>query len=115
MVSAIGLFGALIVAIGVGGVASIVATVDSSDAALAVPILGLAGSMAVTILLATCLPGVLTGIGLLYYKPWARILGIVLCAIQLVNLPLGTVFGAYGLWVLLSRNSERLFSRPAAA
>lgn len=53
--------------------------------------------------------GVIAGIGLLKFKSWARILGIVLCAICLLVIPFGTIFGIYGLWVLLSKDSERLF------
>ena len=36
-----------------------------------------------------------------------------LSALNLINIPLGTVLGAYGLWVLLNSETERLFtSRP---
>jgi hypothetical protein len=55
------------------------------------------------------------GWGLLKFKPWARILGIVLCAINLINIPFGTILGAYGLWVLLNKDTERIFSSPAQA
>jgi hypothetical protein len=109
--SAFGLLAALILAIGVGGAASIVGvTAEPDDAALAVPIIGLAGSIAVMMLLVMGLPGLIAGIGLLRFRPWARILGIVLCAICLIGVPVGTIFGAYGLWVLLTKESERLFT-----
>ena len=52
----------------------------------------------------------ITGFGLLKLKPWARIVGIVLCAINLINIPFGTILGAYGLWVLLNGETERLFN-----
>jgi ABC-type Fe3+ transport system permease subunit len=61
------------------------------------------------ILLMLSIPGIVAGIGLLYYKPWARILTIVLCALGLLNFPLGTGLGVYGLWVLLSPETTRLF------
>ena len=32
-----------------------------------------------------------------------------LSAISLINIPLGTILGAYGLWVLLNKDTERLF------
>ena len=54
-------------------------------------------------------PGLAAGYGLLKFKPWARILGIVLSALNLINIPLGTMLGAYGLWVLFSSDTERLF------
>ena len=31
-------------------------------------------------------------------------------ALNLINIPLGTIVGAYGLWVLLNKDTERLFS-----
>jgi hypothetical protein len=45
----------------------------------------------------------------LYFKSWARIVGIVLSAVSLINIPIGTAVGAYGLWVLLNKETERLF------
>jgi hypothetical protein len=38
----------------------------------------------------------------------------VLSAINLINIPIGTVVGIYGLWVLLTKETERLFL-PAVA
>ena len=58
------------------------------------------------------LPGVVAGIGLLQYRPWARILTIVLSALNLMNIPLGTILGIYGLWVMLSEDGSRLFAQP---
>ena len=55
------------------------------------------------------LPSLITGYGLLYFKPWARIVGIVLSAVSLINFPIGTAVGIYGLWVLLNKETERLF------
>lgn len=108
--SGFGLLAALVVMIGIGGAAGIVASsAEQSDAAIAVPIIGVAGSIAIMVLLVMSLPGIIAGIGLLKFKSWARILGIVLCAICLLGIPVGTIFGAYGLWVLLNKDTERLF------
>jgi hypothetical protein len=108
--SAFGLLAATIVMIGIGGAAGIVGTTaDPEDAALAVPIIGMAGSIAVLVMLALSLPGMIAGIGLLKFKSWARILAIVICAIDLLAFPVGTIFGIYGLWVLLNKDTERLF------
>jgi hypothetical protein len=113
--SALGLLLAVVIIVGVGGAAGIVgASADAGDAAVAIPIMGMAGTIAVVFLLVICLPGLITGIGLLSFKPWARIVGIVLSAINLINIPLGTILGGYGLWVLLSKDTERLFT-PAPA
>ncbi len=101
---------ALFLLLVMGGAAGIVgAAADSQDAAIAIPILGIAGAALGMFFVVFALPGLVTGYGLLYYKPWARILGIVLSALSLINIPLGTIVGAYGLWVLLNKDTERLF------
>ena len=56
------------------------------------------------------LPGIIAGIGLLKFRPWARILTIVLSALNLMNIPFGTILGVYGLWVMLSDEGSRLFA-----
>lgn len=105
------LLGALFLAMTMGGVAGIVgASADPEEAAIAVPILGIAGTALAGFFGIFSLPSLITGYGLLYFKPWARIVGIVLSAISLIMIPFGTIVGAYGLWVLLSKETERLFS-----
>jgi len=109
--SALGTLAALIVA-SVFGVASFAtaAGVSGTDATFAVPILGFTGAAVAAFLLVLSLPGFVAGFGLLKYKPWARILTIVLSALNLINIPLGTIVGAYGLYVLLSEEGTRLFA-----
>jgi hypothetical protein len=105
---------ALLVALGVGamfGIAGIAgAAADSEDAALAFPIITLTGGLVTAFLIAMALPGFVAGFGLLAYKSWARILAIVLSALHLLSFPFGTVLAIYALWVLLSKDTERLFS-----
>jgi hypothetical protein len=109
-VSAIFLAGALFLIMGTGTAAAIVgAAAEPEDAAIAIPILGIAGTALAMFLIVFALPGLLTGYGLLQLKPWARIVGIVLSAVNLINIPFGTVIGIYGLWVLLNRDTEPLF------
>ena len=112
-------FGALSVIGGVialaffGGLAGFVGMVDhSGDARVAVPILGAIGGIAFVATLLISLPSLIAGAGLLNLRPWARILTIVLSAIDLIHIPFGTALGLYGLWVLLSREGEQLFARP---
>jgi hypothetical protein len=110
VVSGFCLLTALFLLVVMGGAAGIVgAAADPQDAAIAIPVLGIAGTALVIFLGGFSLPGLLTGYGLLNYRPWARILGIVLSALSLINIPIGTLMGAYGLWVLLSKDTERLF------
>jgi hypothetical protein len=114
--SALGTLAAFIVAavFGVAGVAT-AAGATGHDAAIALPIIGLTGTALCAFLLVVSLPGLAAGVGLLNYRPWARILTIVLSALNLINFPLGTIVGAYGLYVLLSEEGSRLFKALPAA
>lgn len=77
--------------------------------------LGLIGAIAFLVLLCYSVPGLIAGIGLLSYQPWARILTIIISALELPAFPLHTALGIYGLWVLLSNEGSALFSRPTPA
>lgn len=117
VLSALTLCAALFLGLGIGVATGIVGqTAPPEEAAVALPIIGVAGTAVVVFLLALSLPGLVTGIGLLKFQPWARILGIVLSVINLINIPFGTALGIYGLWVLLNKETEILFgdSRGAA-
>lgn len=92
-----------------GGIAGIVGVAGEPDALVAIPILSLIGGVIFIILLILSLPSIIAGIGLLKYLPWARTLSTVLNAINLLSVPVGTAIGIYGLWVLLSRETEPLF------
>jgi hypothetical protein len=111
----LGLIVAALMMIGLGGAAGIIsAAADHEDAEIAIPILSLVGTFLVAFLFAFSLPALITGIGLLYFRPWARILGIVLSAIALLGFPWVTILGVYGLWVLFSKDTERLFHSSSA-
>ena len=101
---------ALLGFIGIAGVAA------DPDAWLALPIFGITGAALGVFLLMLSLPGIIAGLGLLKYRPWARIVTIVLSALNLMNVPFGTILGIYGLWVMLSDEGSRLFNaaRPPA-
>ena len=115
-VGALMLIGAVFLVLTMGSVAGIVgATAEPRDAAVAIPILGLAGTALASMLGIFSLPSLITGYGLLYFRQWARIVGIVLSAVNLINVPIGTVVGAYGLWVLLNKETERLFNTTSAS
>jgi hypothetical protein len=111
-------FGSLIVLAGVivlivmGGIAAGVGTAaHSSDDYVAVPILGGIGGMVFIVCMVLGLPGIIGGLGLLQFKPWARILVIVLSVLDLFNIPFGTALGIYGLWALLNTETEQMFSK----
>jgi hypothetical protein len=114
---ACGLAGALFLMLIFGGAASIVGWSNDPDAAIAVPIIGITGMAVVTFALLLSLPAVIIGIGLFRLRPWARIAGIVLSFFHLIWIPVGTIIGVYSLWVLFSKDAERLFipaGTPAA-
>ena len=52
--------------------------------------------------------------GLLERLPWARLFTIILGAISLVEVPLGTALGIYTLWVLLPESSDVEYRQLAA-
>ena len=112
---ALGLFSALILVLVFGGAADIVRSSGDPDAAIAMPVIGITGMALVTFLVVLSLPGVIIGIGLFQRSPWARIAGIVLSIFELMMIPFGTIVGVYGLWVLFSKETERLFSAPSSA
>lgn len=53
--------------------------------------------------------GFIGGIGLFAYKQWARYIVIVLAALGLLIIPIGTLKGVYFLWVLLQNETIKLF------
>jgi hypothetical protein len=114
--STISLFAALFLAMAVGTAGAIVgAAADSNDAAVALPIIGIAGSALVAFLVVVSLPGLIAGIGLLKMRPWARIVGIIVAILSLLNIPLGTIVGVYGLWVLFNKETEQLLESGVAS
>ena len=112
---ALGLIGALLLILIFGGAAGIVGASGDPDAAVALPIIGITGTALVVFVVALSLPGVIIGIGLVQFRSWARIGGLVLSIFDLIWIPFGTILGVYGLWVLLSKDTERAFTRSTIA
>jgi hypothetical protein len=54
-------------------------------------------------------PGFIGGIFLLKWRPWARILILILGFLNLLNIPFGTILGIYTIWVLLKNETIQLF------
>jgi hypothetical protein len=55
--------------------------------------------------------GLIGGIGLFTYSPWARYLVIVVAALGCLNIPIGTLKGVYTLWVLMQDETVQLFRK----
>lgn len=56
------------------------------------------------------IPGLIAGVGLLKHKNWARILTLIISAIDLLNIPFGTALGIYSIWVLVQEETIQIFN-----
>jgi len=53
--------------------------------------------------------GVIGGAGLFSYRSWARILVMIVSAVNCLNIPVGTAKGIYSIWVLMQPETIELF------
>jgi hypothetical protein len=111
----LGVFAAFFSSFVFGILATIVGASHERGAPLGVAVLGLAGVAMTIVLLVLSVPGIICGIGLLRFRRWARILGIILAAIGLLRFPVGTIFGVYALVILFRKDTEALFEPPVSA
>jgi hypothetical protein len=107
--SGLGLVAAAIILLVFGGLAVLAAVADPSTAHQSFPALTVIGVCIATIVGILGLPGVIVGWGMLRFRPWARILGIIFAFFDLPAFPLGTALGVYTLWVLLNPQTAELF------
>jgi hypothetical protein len=106
----LGVLASLFLLVIFGGITGIVGmNAGDPDARVAIPIIGGIGVLVVTFTMLLSLPSIIAGAGLLYYKPWARILTLILSVFLLIHIPFGTALGFYGFWVLLSKETLPLF------
>lgn len=75
----------------------------------ALNVLTIIGVLTAGILLLLSAPSIIAGVGLLRWQNWARILAIVIGILNLPWFPVGTLVGAYSLYVLLDDETGRLF------
>jgi hypothetical protein len=106
-----GIIGAFVILLIFGGAAGVVGTVaqEEPDAEIAVPIIAVVGLGLFLLITILSVPGIVAGVGLIKFRPWARIFGLILSVLNLLHIPLGTIVGVYGLWVLLSSETEAVF------
>ena len=105
--------GGIICMVVMGGIAGMVgASAHDPDAAVAIPVLGGIGVFVFGLLVILGLPALIGGYYLMQFRPWARILILVLSAFDLFSIPLGTALGIYGFWALLNKETEQLFQAP---
>lgn len=103
---------AMFTPLALGLVAGLVGSSGDPDAAVGATVLGFAGVALSVIFVVLAAPFVAAGWGLLKFREWARILGIILGAICLTKIPLGTVVGIYALVILFRKDTEALFRGP---
>ena len=109
--SALGLLLGIAVFMLFGGIATVVGFNASADESLiAVPVLTIIGGVASSILILLSLPRFIAGIGLLTHRNWARVLTLIVSVIGLIDFPVGTGLGIYGLWVMTHRDTAALFN-----
>lgn len=106
-----GALGGIVILIVFGGAYGIVGAVSNyqSEAAVALPVIVIVGGALAALLLFISAPAIIAGIGLLQMRPWSKILGIVVSALHIFNVPFGTALGIYGLYVLCSQQSQSCF------
>jgi hypothetical protein len=72
-------------------------------------ITGTVGTAILIFVTALALPNLITGWGLLKFRPWARILALILGALHVFAFPFGTLLCVYTFYVLLKDETVRLF------
>ena len=100
---------ALLLAVGAFAFLLLVGIGIASADRTAFSVLSATGTAVGFLFMAIALPGLAAGIGLLARKAWGRILAIVMGVLGLVNFPVGTIIGAYALWVLLQNSASAYF------
>jgi hypothetical protein len=78
-------------------------------------ILVMVGTFVAVLMTALSLPGMAAGYGLLRRRAWGRILAILVLLVGLVNVPVGTILGIYGLWVLFQGEAATYFDGESPA
>lgn len=72
-------------------------------------ILSFLGGTISLIIMFFALLGIIGGIGLFSFKNWARILVMIVSAMNCLNIPIGTAKGVYSIWVLMNKETMELF------
>ncbi len=64
-----------------------------------------------TLVSITSILSIVGGIGLFGFHQWARIIVIVMSALNCLSVPIGTVKGVYSIWTLLQDETIELFNK----
>jgi hypothetical protein len=104
----LGICGALVILLVFGIPAGLIVADADPDAAETLSIFGVVGGFIFVLVAIFSVPALVAGIGLLKYQEWARIWTIVASVLHLINIPLGTALGVYGLWVMFKDETATL-------
>jgi hypothetical protein len=95
---------------GVGGLAGIVFFVFFAGPTAYGPVIDYIVTGWMLLMLILTIPCIALGIGLLNFRPWTRPLGTIIAILELLNFPIGTALGIYALWILMSPETDQLFT-----
>lgn len=104
------IFGALAALVGIVLFVVIAGAGAASGDDQAMWITGAVGIAIASIFVVLSLPSIIGGIGLLKRRAWARVVILVVAALSLLSVPIGTAYGAYSIWVLINEESTPLFA-----
>ncbi len=79
------------------------------DEPIAQDVLSFVGNSVALLLVFFSSLGIIGGAGLFSYKPWARILVMIVSAMNCLAVPIGTAKGIYSIWVLMQPETIELF------
>ena len=113
VVGALGVLIALFFLVFFGGLAGLVTTDHDPDAPVGAAILGMIGGIIFFALAIISVPSIIAGVGLVKFREWARVLGMVASVLHLFNVPLGTALGVYGIWVLSKDETRSLLKEKS--
>ena len=108
-ISTLGLIGAIIMYIVLNGVRSVIPTEDMPD--FVANLLSFIFTVLPVIAGIHSITGIIGGIGLLTFRPWGRIIALVVSFIGCLWIPIGTLLGVYSIWVLLNNEAIKLFDK----
>jgi len=103
----LGAFASIVILVRFGGFSGVYAAFNED-------IIGMVAMILVGFQLLIALPCILAGFYVRLLQDWARVMLIIISAINVLNVPFGTLIGAYGLWTLMTPETDPLFQNATA-
>ena len=73
------------------------------------------GTFVAVVIALLSIPTIITGVGLQRFRPWARVIALVLAVFKILSFPIGTAVAVYAFWVLLNDKTTPLFEPGASS